>query len=135
MAVETRKRKRKTHVTLLVYIMTMLGGSSVWLKLMLKGGTRSGHPLKAPQWQRLWDNFYIVAPDDFTMDVDLDNCEFKDKNPGGSLAEQNQCGLSDAAVHVTATIERTTRNMDGLYLTLHAAKDFDQCVTPVHSST
>ena len=120
MAVETRRRKRKTHLVLLFYIILLLGGSSIWLKLMLKGGTRSGHPLQAPSWQRLWDGKPIV--EGFDIKVALDQCEFKDK--GATVLEKANCGLSDAAVSVTATIASTNKNMDGLFLTLHAAKDF-----------
>jgi len=124
MAVETRKRKRKTHLILLTYIMVLIGGSSVWLKMMLKGGTRSGHPLSAPSWMRTFQGKYIV--EDFDISVGLDHCEFKEPNPSSSnLEEKHYCGLGDSGVPVRATIGNVNRNMDGLFLTIHAAKDFD----------
>ena len=38
----TSKRKRKTHLTLLIYVFLMLAGSAIWLKYTLRGD-RTGH--------------------------------------------------------------------------------------------
>eukprot|EP00966_Prymnesium_polylepis_P092183 2134307-Prymnesium_polylepis.1 len=64
--------------------------------------------------------------EDFDIQVDLDTCDFKEPSPSSqSVVEKHYCGLGDAGVPVTARIGNVNRNMDGLFLTVHAAKDFD----------
>ena len=48
----TSKRKRKTHLTLLIYVFLMLAGSAIWLKYTLRGD-RTGHPRSQPSWLRM----------------------------------------------------------------------------------
>lgn len=122
MAVEFTRKKRKTHLQLLIYIFIMLCGSSVWLKMMLVGGSSSGLPQGQPMWMRTFEGKAVV--EGLKLEVDMDRCEFRESNPGGTLAEQHRCGLSNAMVTVTATIEEINDNMDGLYLAVLASKDF-----------
>ena len=119
----TSKRKRKTHLTLLIYVFLMLAGSAIWLKYTLRGD-RTGHPRSKPSWLRTFNGKPIV--EGFSLDVDFGECEFlePETGPSATLEAQNYCGLSNAMVPVTATIDAVNDNMDGLYLVVLASKDF-----------
>ena len=122
-------KKRKTHLTLLFWVFLMLFGSAVWLKFTLAGDT-TGHPASKPLWLRTYDNIhsgggYII--EDLTLTPDYGTCEYKepaDEGPGVPLADTKTCGLENAMMPVTATIGKVNENMDGLFLTILASKDF-----------
>ena len=101
----------------------MLAGSAIWLKYTLRGD-RTGHPRSKPSWLRTFNGKPIV--EGFSLDVDFGECEFlePETGPSATLEAQNYCGLSNAMVPVTATIDAVNDNMDGLYLVVLASKDF-----------
>jgi hypothetical protein len=117
-------RKAKTHLTLLGWIFLMLAGSAVFLHTTLHGDL-TGHPPRTalPLWKQPL-NPQVV--DDFQIDVEFDQCEFKERatDKTAPLEDQYACGLSDAMVPVTATISGANENMGGLYLVLLSSKDF-----------
>ena len=101
----------------------MLAGSAIWLKYTLRGD-RTGHPRSKPSWLRTFNGKPIV--EGFSLDVDFGECEFlePETGPSATLEAQNYCGLTNAMVPVTATIDAVNDNMDGLYLVVLASKDF-----------
>ena len=123
-------KKRKTHLTLLFWVFLMLFGSAVWLKFTLAGDT-TGHPASKPLWLREYD-FLPGKPgggfiiEDLEITPDYGTCEYKEpaEGPDATLEETKNCGLENAMMPVTARIGTVNANMDGLFLTILASKDF-----------
>ena len=113
--VRTSRWKQKTHFTLLTYIVFLVVGSSVWLKLSLTGD-HSGGAISRPAWAEGGRGDHLAQITDFTMDVSWDSCVYGETSNG--------CDPDEASVLVEARVGNVFDNEQGLYLALRASSDF-----------